>query len=62
MEEKQSYEAKIEAAKAILAELNKTDLPLDKAVELFKEGKRLLDEAAKALEKAKLEYEERQNA
>ncbi|MDR2639164.1 MAG: exodeoxyribonuclease VII small subunit [Helicobacteraceae bacterium] len=62
VEANQSYEAKIEAAKAILAELNKSDLPLDKATALFKEGKKLLDEAAKLLENAKLEYEELQNS
>ncbi|MDR2034708.1 MAG: exodeoxyribonuclease VII small subunit [Helicobacteraceae bacterium] len=61
MQKEQSYEAKIEAAKTILTELNKSDLPLDKATALFKEAKKLLDEAAKMLESAKLEYEEKQN-
>ncbi|MDR1452224.1 MAG: exodeoxyribonuclease VII small subunit [Helicobacteraceae bacterium] len=62
MEENQSYEAKIEAAKLILTELNKSDLPLDKATALFKEGKKLLSEATKLLDDAKLAYEETQNS
>ena len=62
MAETQSFEEKIEAAKAILKELAQPDLPLDRATTLHKEGMTLLTEASTMLEKAKLEYEERQSA
>lgn len=60
MENELSYEARIEAAKVILKELSAPDLPLDKATALYREGTKLLEEAAKMLETAKLEYEEHQ--
>lgn len=60
MQDEQSYEAKIEAAKAILKELSAPDLPLDKATALYKDGTRFLKEADEMLENARLEYEEHQ--
>ncbi|GHS89158.1 hypothetical protein FACS189487_08850 [Campylobacterota bacterium] len=53
-----NYEEKLDAAKKIIAELGKVDLPLDRAVSLFKQARLLLDGAAKLLEKAKGEYEQ----
>lgn len=57
-----SYESYLEAAKKVLQELNASDLPLTKATELYKEGARLLEAAAKLIESAKIEFEELQNA
>lgn len=52
-----NFEEKIEQAKKILSDLAKPDLPLDEATNLYKNGVKLLEEATKMLEKAKLEYE-----
>ena len=49
------YEKKVQRAQEILNELSKNDLPLDKALKLYKEGMRLLKEVQEMLEKAKLE-------
>lgn len=51
------YEKKVQRAQEILNELSKNDLPLDKALKLYKEGMQLLKEAQEMLEKAKLEVE-----
>ncbi|MDR2906275.1 MAG: exodeoxyribonuclease VII small subunit [Helicobacteraceae bacterium] len=59
--ESATYEQKLEAVKALIAELGKSDLPLDKAVGIFKEARKLLDEAGKMLETAEAEYEELQS-
>ncbi|MCV6606747.1 MAG: exodeoxyribonuclease VII small subunit [Campylobacterales bacterium] len=53
-----SFEEKIENAKKILEELSNPELPLDKGVEHYKNGMKLLTEATKILEEAKLVYEE----
>ena len=53
-----NFEEKIENAKKILEELSNPELPLDKGVEHYKNGMKLLNEATKILEEAKLVYEE----
>lgn len=52
-----SFEEKLEEAKKILEELAKPDLALDNATKLYKNGIKVLEEATKMLESAKLEYE-----
>ena len=57
-EKKESFEEKIELAKKILENLSNPELSLDKGVEYYKNGIKLLNEAGKILEEAKLVYEE----
>ncbi|AQW83705.1 exodeoxyribonuclease VII small subunit [Campylobacter pinnipediorum] len=50
----QSFEDKIKKAEEILKTLNSEDVTLQDSVKLCKNGKKLLDEAQKILEDAKL--------
>ena len=51
------FEKKLQKAKAILDELMKQDITLQRSVELYKEGMRELKEAQKMLEEAKVQIE-----
>ncbi|BCD60587.1 MULTISPECIES: exodeoxyribonuclease VII small subunit [unclassified Nitratiruptor] len=53
----ESFEEKLKKAKIILDELMKQDIPLAKSVELYKEGMKLLQDAQKLLEEAKVQIE-----
>ncbi|BAF70383.1 exodeoxyribonuclease VII small subunit [Nitratiruptor sp. SB155-2] len=53
----ESFEEKLKKAKTILDELMKQDIPLAKSVELYKEGMKLLQDAQKLLEEAKVQIE-----
>ena len=52
------YEKKLEEAKKLLDKLNDPEITLYEGMEYYKKGIKILDEATKILEKAKLEYEE----
>jgi exodeoxyribonuclease VII small subunit len=52
------YEKKLKEAKELLDKLNDPELTLYEGMEYYKKGIKILEEAAKILEKAKLEYEE----
>ena len=55
MEQKeQSFEEKLALADKILNDLNKDDVSLEKSIKLHEQGKKLLNEARKILENAKL--------
>ena len=54
----EAFEAKLGKAREILDSLSAPDLPLDKGMQLYKEGMALLNDATTMLEKAKLEFEE----
>lgn len=58
MGKEEKFEVKIEEAKKILEELSNPELPLDKGVEHYKNGMKLLNEATKILEDAKMVYKE----
>jgi len=51
------FEGKIEAAKGIMERLMDPEIPLEESVKLYKEGMKLLKEAGRILEAAKLEVE-----
>ncbi|WP_456401614.1 exodeoxyribonuclease VII small subunit [Hydrogenimonas sp.] len=57
MERENGFEERVEAAKKIMEQLMEPDIPLEKSVKLYKEGMRLLKEAGKILEEAKIEIE-----
>ena len=52
------YEKKLEEAKKLLDKLNDPEITLYEGMEYYKKGIKILDEATKILEEAKLEYEE----
>ena len=55
MEQKeQSFEEKLALADKILNDLNKDDVSLENSIKLHEQGKKLLNEARKILENAKL--------
>lgn len=53
-----SFESRLEKASEILERLNDENINLEESVRLHKEGKKLLDEAAKILQNAKLTINE----
>ena len=54
MEEKISFEDNMKRLSAITAELEKGDIPLEKAVELYSEAAKLTEDWQKEIESAKL--------
>lgn len=58
MSEKPSFESELESAKELLKELSNPEITLEKSVEVYKEGIKKLENAAKMLEEAKLQIEE----
>jgi len=58
MSKEKSFEAKLELAKELLEKLKDPEITLDKAMQLYKDGKKELQSATKMLEEAKLEFEE----
>jgi len=52
------FEKKIEEAKKLLEKLNDPEIPLYEAMECYKKGIKLLEEASKMIEEAKLEFEQ----
>lgn len=59
--EKQSFEEKLEHAKAILENLSNPELSLSDGMKKYQEGIAILQEATKMIEDAKLEYVKLQN-
>ena len=54
----QDFEKKIEEAKKLLEKLNDPEIKLSEAMEYYKKGIKLLEEASEMIEKAKLEFQE----
>jgi len=52
------YEKKLNEAKELLDKLNNPEITLYEAMEFYKKGIKILEEATQILEKAKFEYEE----
>ena len=53
----QDFEKKLEEAKKLLDKLNDPEISLYEAMEYYKKGIKLLEEASKMIEEAKLEFE-----
>jgi len=56
-----NYEEKLKQAKELLEKLNNPEITLYEAMEIYKQGQKLLKEATQILEETKLEYEEIKN-
>ncbi|GAB6044696.1 hypothetical protein JCM11957_02940 [Caminibacter profundus] len=54
----QDFEKKLEEAKKLLDKLNDPEITLFEAMEYYKKGVKLLEEATKMIEEAKLEFQE----
>ncbi len=54
----QDFEKKLEEAKKLLEKLNDPEIKLSEAMEYYKKGIKLLEEASEMIEKAKLEFQE----
>ncbi|WP_024788105.1 MULTISPECIES: exodeoxyribonuclease VII small subunit [unclassified Lebetimonas] len=54
----QDFEKKLKEAKELLEKLNDPELTLFQAMEYYKKGIKLLEEAAKMIEEAKLQFKE----
>jgi exodeoxyribonuclease VII small subunit len=52
------FEKKLEEAKKLLQRLNDPEITLHDAMEFYKKGVKLLEEATEMIEKAKLEFQE----
>jgi exodeoxyribonuclease VII small subunit len=52
------FEKKLKEAKELLEKLNDPEITLHEAMEFYKKGVKLLDEAAKMIEEAKLQFQE----
>ena len=52
------FEKKLEEAKKLLEKLNDPEITLYEAMEYYKKGIKLLEEASKMIEEAKLEFEQ----
>jgi exodeoxyribonuclease VII small subunit len=52
------FEKKLEEAKKLLEKLNDPEITLYDAMEYYKKGVKLLEEAAKMIEEAKLQFQE----
>ncbi len=53
----QDFEKKLEEAKKLLDKLNNPEITLYDAMQYYKKGIKLLEEASKMIEEAKLEFE-----
>ena len=53
----QDFEKKLKEAKELLEKLNDSEITLYDAMEYYKKGIKLLNEASKMIEEAKLEFE-----
>lgn len=62
MEEKVTFEENLERLGKIVSELEKGDIPLDKAVELYGEGVKLSAMCRKQLDEAQIKIEEDKGA
>ncbi len=51
------FEKKLEEAKKLLEKLNDPEISLYDAMQFYKKGVKLLEEASKMIEEAKLEFE-----
>lgn len=56
VEEKESFELKLEKAKVILENLSNPELSLEEGMKKYQEGIAILKEATKMIEEAKLTY------
>lgn len=54
---KNEFELKVEKAKTILDKLMQPDITLSDSMKFYKEGMKVLNDASKILENAKLEFE-----
>jgi len=54
----QDFEKKLEEAKKLLERLNDPEITLHQAMEYYKKGIKLLEEATKMIEEAKLQFQE----
>jgi len=54
----QDFEKKLKEAKELLEKLNDPEITLHEAMEYYKKGIRLLEEATKMIEEAKLQFQE----
>ncbi|WP_456471286.1 exodeoxyribonuclease VII small subunit [Caminibacter sp.] len=54
----QDFEKKLEEAKKLLEKLNDPEITLYEAMEFYKKGVKLLEEASKMIEEAKLVFKE----
>ncbi len=54
----QDFEKKLEEAKKLLEKLNDPEITLHEAMEYYKKGIKLLEEATKMIEEAKLQFQE----
>jgi exodeoxyribonuclease VII small subunit len=54
----EDFEKKLKEAKELLEKLNDPELTLFQAMEYYKKGIKLLEEAAKMIEEAKLQFKE----
>ena len=52
------FEKKLNEAKKLLEKLNGPEITLNEAMEYYKKGVKLLEEATEMIEKAKLEFQE----
>jgi len=52
------FEKKLNEAKELLEKLNNPEITLHEAMEYYKKGIRLLEEATKMIEEAKLQFQE----
>lgn len=62
MEEKITFEENLDRLGKIVAELEKGDIPLEKAVELYGEGVKLSAKCRKQLDEAQIKIEEDKGA
>ncbi len=53
----QDFEKKLQEAKKLLEKLNDPEISLYDAMQYYKKGVKLLEEASKMIEEAKLEFE-----
>jgi exodeoxyribonuclease VII small subunit len=54
----QDFEKKLNEAKKLLEKLNDPEITLNEAMQYYKKGVKLLEEATEMIEKAKLEFQE----
>jgi exodeoxyribonuclease VII small subunit len=54
----EDFEKKLNEAKKLLEKLNDPEITLNEAMQYYKKGVKLLEEATEMIEKAKLEFKE----